>query len=224
MNESLRERVLKQLRSEIISGEVPPGTLYSVPSLSAELEVSTTPVREALLELANAGLVEPVRNKGFRVSRPSLKELHELFDMRELLEIQAARLLMAAPECNVQQMRVHAREIERAVLDDDVRSYLEADRSFHNEMFAASGNDLLADMALALRDKMRLFGIRTGAGIDRQRESVEEHYRLIELIEAGSTDELIVLLRNHIRSWEPIFSAAIEKASDQRRGTRAFGV
>lgn len=223
MQQNLRERILKQLRSEIISGESLPGTLYSVPALSAELDVSTTPVREALLELANSGLVEPVRNKGFRVSRPSMKELQDLFDMRDLLEIQAARLMMADPERETALLLQYAREIERAVQNDDIRAYLVADRSFHNAMFIASGNELLAKTALALRDRMRLFGIRSGAGVDRQRESVGEHYRIIELIDAGETDALITLLRHHILSWRPIFSAALEQDDLRNRKKRLLG-
>lgn len=222
MQENLRERILKQLRSEIISGESPPGTLYSVPALSAELSVSTTPVREALLELANTGLVEPVRNRGFRVSRPTKKQLHDLFDMRDLLELQAAKLMMDKASCDTEMLREYAREIERAVNDDDVRAYLIADRSFHDAMFSASGNELLAKTALAFRDRMRLFGIRSGAGIDRQRESVEEHYRIIDLIEAGEKDELLKLLHYHIRSWEPIFAAALEQDALRHRKKRTL--
>lgn len=66
---NLRESVIAQLRSQIVSGAAAPGMIYSVPSLANELGISTTPVREALLELSRSGLVEPLRNRGFR-SRP----------------------------------------------------------------------------------------------------------------------------------------------------------
>ena len=74
------------MRTEIISGQSPPGTMYSVPTLADDLGVSTTPVREALLELARNGLIEPVRNRGFRVVEPTLEELSQLFEVRELLK------------------------------------------------------------------------------------------------------------------------------------------
>ena len=54
---SLRERVVKLVRADIVSGRSGPGTMYSVPTLAAELEVSTTPVREALLDLAGSGFL-----------------------------------------------------------------------------------------------------------------------------------------------------------------------
>ncbi|MBB1493235.1 GntR family transcriptional regulator [Paracoccus sp. MC1854] len=208
MHESLRERVVKQLKAEIIAGESPPGLIYSVPSLAAELDVSTTPVREALLELSSSGLVEPIRNRGFRVSRPSLKELRDLFHMRDLLETEAARLMMIERRIDAMELYKLAEDIERAVNEDDVRAYLLSDRAFHDAMFVASGNDLLAHMALSLRDRMRLFGIRSAAGLGRQRESISEHYQLIGMIESNDSAQLIELLRHHILSWQPIFEAA----------------
>ncbi len=97
MDQNLREQVLQRVRAEIISGQSLPGTMYSVPSLAASLGVSSTPVREALLELSRGGLVEPMRNRGFKVVEPTLTELRNLFDMREVLELHAAVLVAANP-------------------------------------------------------------------------------------------------------------------------------
>jgi DNA-binding transcriptional regulator YhcF (GntR family) len=72
MDNNLREKVLQQVRAEIISGQSGPGTMYSVPTLATCLGISTTPVREALLELSRGGLVEPMRNRGFKVVEPTL--------------------------------------------------------------------------------------------------------------------------------------------------------
>ncbi|WP_164135527.1 GntR family transcriptional regulator, partial [Stenotrophomonas maltophilia] len=66
-------------------------------SLAASLGVSTTPVREALLELSRSGLVEPMRNRGFKVVEPTLQDLNNLFDMREVLELHAAVLVSRMP-------------------------------------------------------------------------------------------------------------------------------
>ena len=67
---SLRDKVVRWVRSDIVSGRSAPGTMYSVPSLAEQLGVSTTPVREALLELSRGGLITPLRNRGFKVERP----------------------------------------------------------------------------------------------------------------------------------------------------------
>jgi DNA-binding GntR family transcriptional regulator len=82
---SLRDMVLRRVRADIVSGHSAPGTMYSVPTLADELGVSTTPVREALLELSQSGLVTPMRNRGFRVEATSLEELKHGFALRDLL-------------------------------------------------------------------------------------------------------------------------------------------
>ncbi|HSA52260.1 MAG TPA: GntR family transcriptional regulator, partial [Yinghuangia sp.] len=64
---SLREQVARAIRAALVAGEMRPGVVYSAPGLATRFGVSATPVREALLDLAKDGLVEPVRNKGFRV-------------------------------------------------------------------------------------------------------------------------------------------------------------
>ncbi|MBR1159811.1 GntR family transcriptional regulator [Bradyrhizobium elkanii] len=217
MDQNLREQVLQRVRAEIISGQSLPGTMYSVPSLAASLGVSSTPVREALLELSRGGLVEPMRNRGFKVVEPTLTELRNLFDMREVLELHAAALVAANPPKDLAVVRGWADQIARAVETDDVQLYLEADRNYHREFIAAAGNDLLTDTVMGLRDKMRLYGISSRAGHERQQASVPEHYRLIELALAGETGALTALLRTHIRSWEPIFVDALLRSKEHAR-------
>ncbi len=87
---SLRDKVVQRVRSDIVSGRSAPGAMYSVPTLAEELGISTTPVREALLELGRSGLISPRRNRGFRVEAISLDDLNNLFAVRTLLERFAA--------------------------------------------------------------------------------------------------------------------------------------
>ncbi len=215
MDQNLREQVLQHVRAEIISGRSAPGTMYSVPTLAVDLGVSTTPVREALLELARNGLIEPVRNRGFRVVGPTLEELHELFEVRELLEVRAAESLARRSHKELGGLRRFADDVRDAVKIDDVPGYLEADRRFHHAFIAEAGNGLLTEMAMAARDKMRLYGISSRAGLERQAASVAEHYQLIELALAGNVKAIKALLKKHIRTWEPIFAEAIQKSGRQ---------
>jgi DNA-binding GntR family transcriptional regulator len=215
MDQNLREHVLQRVRAEIVSGQSGPGKMYSVPSLAADLGISTTPVREALLELARGGLIEPMRNRGFKVVEPTVEELHNLFDVRELVEVRAAMIVASGPSekrQTVAALMPLADAVAMAVEKDDLYGYLEADRSFHRAFIAAAGNPILTEVAMALRDKMRLHGIASRTGLERQAASVGEHYRLIRLAEAGEPDEIASLMRHHIRTWEPIFVEAIMKS------------
>ena len=84
---SLREQARQVIRGLVITGQMQPDQLYSVPRLAAELGVSATPVREALLDLEREGLLEAERNRGFRVVSLSLDELNDIFAVRLLLEV-----------------------------------------------------------------------------------------------------------------------------------------
>ena len=221
MDKNLREQVVRHVRAEIISGQSAPGTMYSVPTLAEDLGVSTTPVREALLELARTGLIEPIRNRGFKVLEPTLEELRELFEVRELLEVRAAELLALRAPDNLDSLVRLADDVRDAVKADDVNGYLETDRRFHHAFIAAASNALLTEMAMTARDKMRLYGISSRAGLERQAASVAEHYKLIELAMTGNVKSIKALLKEHIRTWEPIFVEAIQKSGRKPLRARA---
>src|SRR5580692_2503968 len=90
---SLRDRVESSLASAIISGELEPGTMVSVPALAAQFAVSATPVREAMLNLEKRGFVESVKNKGFKVTEVSPQDLNEIAQLRSWLEAPAMRVV-----------------------------------------------------------------------------------------------------------------------------------
>ncbi len=117
-------------------------------------------MREALLELTRAGLLTPMRNRGFRVIEPTLEDLNDLFDVRETIEVEAATRLAKARTA-VSGLRPLADEIAAAVERGDVDAYLDRDREFHREFISLTGNRLMTELAMNLRDNMRLYGIST---------------------------------------------------------------
>ncbi|XYD12511.1 GntR family transcriptional regulator (plasmid) [Methylobacterium sp. NMS12] len=207
--ENLRERVERQLRLDILAGTIEPGTVFSVPSLSRSLGISTTPVREALLQLAADDLLQPIRNRGFRVVDPTLDELRNLFEVRVQLEAQAFAKVVRAGAVDVNDLIKWADEIARAVRDRDVPAYLVADRSFHEALLSRAGNPILTGIVMKLRDKMRLYGIRSKAGRTRQDASVAEHYRIVDLVTGRVKDDAMTVMTDHIMAWEPIFTEAV---------------
>jgi DNA-binding GntR family transcriptional regulator len=206
---SLRDRVVQRVRSEIVSGHSIPGTMYSVPALASALGVSTTPVREALLELSRAGLITPMRNRGFRVESTSLEDLNNLYALRDLLERYAMVRLAEMRLTDTEPLRALADAVAVAVKNKDVEGYIETDRAFHEALVARANNPLLTRLIMNLRDEMRLYGIDSPAGRKRQIASVKEHYQLIDLAVAGDTEAIGELISSHILEWKPIFAAAL---------------
>src|SRR5690242_8384121 len=93
---SLREQAREAVRTRIVLGQIAPGEVHSVVSVAGELGVSITPVREAIMDLANAGMVEIIRNRGFRVPVLTEHDLGEIYTLRTLLEVPAMSRLPAA--------------------------------------------------------------------------------------------------------------------------------
>jgi DNA-binding GntR family transcriptional regulator len=98
---SLQDQVRRSLEAAMMAGELKPGELYSAPALGERFGVSATPVREAMLDLANDGFVVAERNRGFRVVEMSAVDLDEICPIRLLLEVpstvQVAKIIAAAP-------------------------------------------------------------------------------------------------------------------------------
>lgn len=208
---NLREQVVERVRSEIVSGRVPPGSVYSVPGLATDLGISTTPVREALLELTRSGLLVAMRNRGFRVERLSLEALDNLFTMRELLERYALEMLARQGLKDREPLIGFADEVAQAVEAGDVATYIASDRSFHETMVNQVGNPLLTKMVMQLRDDMRLYGIDSPEGLERQKESVKEHYQMVEFAEQGEVEKIGALISRHILAWKPLFKSALDR-------------
>lgn len=206
---NLREAVLAQVRAEIVSGRAIAGTVYSVPALASALGVSTTPVREALLELSRAGLVSPLRNRGFLVEAATLKDLEDLFTVRVLLERFALETLARGRLTDVAPLTVLADAVAEAVERNDVNGYIETDRRFHEALVARANNPRLTRLIMTQRDDMRLYGIDSKEGRERQLASVGEHYEMIEYGVAGKVHEIGELITKHIIEWKPLFAAAL---------------
>lgn len=210
---NLRETVLAQLRSRIVSGEATPGTIYSVPALATEMGMSTTPVREALLELSRTGLVAPLRNRGFRVEAATPQDLENHFDVRIMLEAGALVAIARAGLTDTEPLIQRADAVAAAVKSGNVADYIETDRQFHEALVSRANNPLLTRMIMGLRADMRLYGINSPEGVERQRASVSEHYEMIELAATGQCEAIAALITRHIDSWKPLMTAALEESS-----------
>ncbi|MER5962763.1 GntR family transcriptional regulator [Streptomyces sp. NPDC002057] len=197
--ERLRDQVGHALRAALIAGELRPGHVYSAPGLAADLGVSATPVREAMLDLAREGLVEPVRNKGFRITEVSERDLDQFTELRTLIEVPTVgRVTRQADRERLEDLRPVAEEIVARAREHDLIGYLEADRRFHLALLALSGNERLVETVGDLRKRSRLYGL---TGLDRAGKlvtSAEEHLELLDLMIAGDARGAEACMRRHL--------------------------
>ena len=196
---SLRESVTESLRTAIIAGTLEEGTLYSAPALAAAFGVSATPVREAMMDLTREGLVETVKNKGFRITTMSDRELDELTEIRLLLEPPVVgHVAGTVPPSGIKVLRSMANDIVGAARLGDLTAYLAADRIFHAELLRYAGNGQLVELATSLRSRTRLYGLKILSDSNRLANSAQEHHELLDLIETGDAAGAAELMRRHI--------------------------
>ncbi|MEU0937927.1 GntR family transcriptional regulator [Embleya sp. NPDC005971] len=195
----LRDRVARELRAALIAGEMRPGVVYSAPALAAQFGVSPTPVREAMLDLANEGLVEAVRNKGFRVTELSDRELDEFTEVRALIEVPVvARLAGVVTPAQLAALRPVAEEIVAAAEEGDLIRYVEADRRFHLSLLALAGNEHLVRVVGDLRKRSRLYGLSRLAQNGRLAASAAEHLELLDALATGDPARAEDVMARHI--------------------------
>jgi len=182
-----------------VTGQMRPGVVYSAPVLAARFGVSATPVREAMLDLAKEGLVEVVRNKGFRVTELSDGELDDITEVRRLIEVPTAvKAGGLATPADLARLRPIARRIVEAARKKDLIAYIEHDQRFHLDLLAIAGNAQLVSLVGELRARSRLYGLDRLAESGELGASAREHVEMLDLIVAKDRRGLERLMKAHL--------------------------
>lgn len=192
---SLRDEVFELLHRRIVSGEYPLGEWLRQEEIANELDVSPTPVREALDQLVAEGLAERIPYRGVRVPELTEEEIADAYVLRLLLEVAAVRLStynISQEQANLLQAIL--RKTERLLESDDVSAYQHLNRQLHRAIVAASGNRLLSRLyELVINrfpDWMMYRGLIEEPELRRSAlgRDFEEHRVLIELIMSHEAD------------------------------------
>jgi DNA-binding GntR family transcriptional regulator len=205
---SLREQARKVIRGLIITGQMQADQLYSVPRLAIELGVSATPVREALLDLAREGLLEAVRNRGFRVVALSSNELKDIYAIRTMLEVPSVAEIARAglAPSQLAELRELAAATKRAADAGNLIEFLETDRTFHVELIATLGNKPLAELVETLRDRVRLQAFKRGSSLEYIAQSAAEHFQLLDFLSKQDEAGAVAVMRRHLERSRHVWS------------------
>lgn len=197
--ETLASQVHESLRSAIILGELAPGSLHSVAELAGQMHVSRTPVREAALKLADAGMVKFERNRGIRILETTIHDLEEIFSLRLLLEVPAtyrATQKARAPELRALKQALDA--FEDLAKSGSQRDHLQCDAWFHRIILQASGNNRLARFVDTLRDLQMVRGVSTSGRTRTLADIVDDHAQIYARVSARDAAGAARLMRDHI--------------------------
>jgi DNA-binding GntR family transcriptional regulator len=203
-----REAVVQRLRAEILSGELPPGTLLKDAELAARLGLSITPVREAITQLAAEGLVDISPNRTRKVAGVNLKSALELADVMELLACAGfAAGVENLTEEHLARLRTRYVEYTDALSRGDVAMAQSAGADFSTIVILAGGNrELQALVDQVVTRSLRMLSLR--ADSDLWAPWVDGYRDVLELLEKGERERAVARYRQIYVQYR----AAIEKA------------
>lgn len=200
---SIQGRLIAEIRRRIIAGEVSPGMSLSELALAEEFGVSRTPVRETFKQLQTEGLVEIRPRVGTFVTAPSRREITELFEMKELLEGAAARLLAQRGQVpEIDQLKENLRQADLAVDADDRARYAQLVEEFHDLIIVGADNRKLEAHYRTLMNQLAYHRmiVKTVAHPGRLARSVDEHRLVAELIREKDGIGAELAMRAHVNA------------------------
>ena len=193
------EELRLQLADEIVRGALPPGSALDESDIARRFNVSRTPVREALRQLAASGLVDARAHRGAVVAQPSIERLSGMFEAMAELEALCAGLA-AERMTPAERHRLEAMHEEMRVLShagDPERFHLLNER-FHGAIYAGSQNGYVAEITLATRARVQPFRRAQFRNLGRLAKSHAEHDRVVEAILRGDRVGAASAMRAHI--------------------------
>lgn len=198
-------KVYETIRDAIISGKFSPGTKLTVDDLSKELNVSRTPVKEALVKLEREGLVENIPRRGMYVAKISIEDALEIYELREVLEGFAVR--KASENIDKESLKL-LKEIlnkgENYIRDGNLKDYSNIDEQFHKILWNLSGNKRLFKILENIRSIIRLLMTSSVNIPGRASASLLEHRKILSAIEKNNPELAESYMKEHIKNVKEI--------------------
>lgn len=207
------------LRRMILSGRLRPGMSITEQQLATELQVSRTPVREALRRLEQDGLILSIARSRVTVRQLTQRDVAEIYQVRSPLECLAARHAAEhAPPDALRSLRETLERCEALHRTGDIEGLLAANAEFHDGLVLCSENRWLLDTLRRVRSPLLLE--RAGVLGETSRPVIDDHWRIYEAVAGRDPDAADAAMREHMRSDQARIEAArqTQKLRPQRSG------
>ena len=196
--QTAHEYVRDVLRRAILNGELATGTRLVQAELAAMLDVSTTPVREALRDLATEGLVRFDPHRGAVVTELDSTDLKDIYEIRQILEPHAMR--QAVPHIG-EPLLVQLRKVHQRMIDDlHSASFVDLNRTFHMAIYEAGTSSRMLSIIRSLEDAAVMY---IGAALKRvpglRENAIHDHGDILAALEAGDADAAVAAIQKHLQ-------------------------
>ena len=195
----LADEVYDELIEAIIRRDIGPGDSLVHEKLATEMQISRTPVREALMRLKSEGVLEVSNSGSFRLYQMNDEEVKELYQSRAAVEGQCARILAVNhTQDDIDTLR-RVVEREESIPDKTARSYFEANRNIHMAFVKQANNRFLMDMFNMIWGKALVFPLFATIENVKLEKSLGDHMQLIEAIASGDKTDALEVFTDHIQ-------------------------
>ncbi len=201
---SLVEVAVRQLRAEILAGELEPGQRLIEDQIRLRFDISRGPLREALRLLTQQGLVEHLPRRGARVTELSSTDVEQLFGIRAALEQHAVRSVFPRPtapgDADLAELECWWERMRAAERDGDVLAKDDAHRAFHAAVVGLAGNrqlDLALEPVLLKLQRPMAVNLRREAQLLGPAEGLIRHRRIIDALRSNDLERILFELEHH---------------------------
>jgi len=196
----------RTIKSKILARQYIPGCQLKEIQISKEVGLTRTPVREAFIRLEREGLLRIFPNKGAFVIELSAKELEDLFEVREALEVMAIGLAVRrANREEISNIKKMLNKTEQLYQRGSLKNYEDPQLDFHFELIKLSKNSKLISIWKLLATQLSLVRMTSSMTQKRYLKALEEHHGLLKHIDSGNSDKAEKLLRIHINKSKIVF-------------------
>jgi len=207
---SVREDIYEKIRDDITVGRLMAGERLTEKKLLDLYKVSRTPIREALRQLESEGLISFERNKGIEVAKLSIKQVRDIYDIRELLEGYAVRVSIGKmTKKDVSYLEALQKKLIQAAKSNDVQSWLHNNTLFHNFFRDKADNEDMAQLSITLKRRIYRY---TDMSVGHRRDYdtyLEQHATLIEACKKRDAALGEETMRLHMRRVRDVITESL---------------
>ena len=212
--EPMVDIIAEKIKKEIVYGKIERGSRLSTRKISEELNVSRTPVREAIRRLETEGLIELLPRRGFAVKDYSLDEIREIYNVRKILESEAIRC--ACENINIEELRnieniSKELNLELKKQPSDIFIIQNINKIFHFSIYCICRNKCLCNIIENLWYKSFGLLITIFSAPHRREEIPIEHQAIIDALKTGKPEKAVQALRKHMKETEGILISYSKK-------------
>ena len=203
----IKDQVYDKIKKEILSGSISPGSRVLEGRLAKQVNVSRTPVREALHVLEKEGFLESFPRVGYRVRQITWMEAIEINEIRAVLEpLAVKKAIESEDQSYVGELEEVLKKTEKAARQNQINSFLQYDAEFDEIIVRASGMKTLVDVWATLRHRLKLYRMGAQDSLETMMRSIKGHWKILECLK--------------VKDKEGVNRAIIEHLEDSKQDIR----